>query len=157
MNKCANAIGTKKGGLSRKYVTEEEALLISTYTYGDKPEDEKPYELLNKKFREGKVQDKLVDKKSYCRLLLRALRKLPRTRCQTLYRGIREGEYEYIVGKDINWKGFSSTSTKMMATQHFLTDMKAKNPNGTSFTIEKEWGYNITDFSVYWNEEGTII
>ena len=129
--------------------SKEEAILIVSYTY--EAGKASPYKIINKKLRKGSIQDQLTNKKSYLRLLLRALRKLPRTKPQTLYRGIKDDKHEYKVGEEIEWKGFSSTSTSMRATQNFLKTKE--NVEKTLFEIRKVWGYNVSNFSKY-AEEG---
>ena len=142
---CKETIKERWSWLSKKYVlTEEEAVLISTYTYGEKGVslDRFPYRIINKKLWEGRIKGQTSDPKSYLRLLLRALRKLPRTVPQTLYRGVWETEYKLM------WKGFSSTTTSMEVTKGFLHN------KGSLFEIRDMWGYSISDFSIYSDEQG---
>ena len=113
-----------------------------------------PYVIINKKLREGNPEDQLKGKKSYLRLLLRTLRKLPRTEKQTLYRGISSKLREYKIGERIKWKSFTSTSTSMKVTQAFLTDPRIRKVEGTLFEIRNEWGYNVADFSEFPDESG---
>ena len=113
-----------------------------------------PYRVINNKLWEDNIQDQVSNPKSYLSLLLQALRKLPRTKPQTLYRGIKNDEHIYSVGDELLWKGFSSTSTSMGTTQSFLTDKETKKICGTLFEIRDMWGYDISDFSKYPKEQG---
>ena len=86
-------------------------------------------------------------------MLLRALHKLPKTKPQVLYRGIRGDEHEYKVGEKIEWRGFTSTSTSMEVAQVFLRI--GKKVKGTLFEIRNAWGYDIHGFSMFSNERGS--
>ena len=138
---------------NRYLLSREEAILVRSYTYEDEKAEVSAYEPINKKLREGDIEDQLTNKKSYLRLLLRALRKLPRIKPQTLYRGIRGDNKEYKVGEEIMWKGFSSTTKNMKITQNFLTNLNTGKVEGTLFEIRNAWGYELRDFSAY-AEEG---
>ena len=147
LEKCKETIKSKErwSWISKKYVlTEEEAVLISTYTYGEEGVslDRFPYSIINKKLWGSRTKSQRSNPKSYLRLLLRALRKLPRTKPRTLYRGVWKTKY------DLMWKGFSSTSTSMKATKNVLLN------KGTLFEIRDMWGYSISDFSEYPKEQG---
>lgn len=140
--------------ISTKYLhSKEEAILVTSYTVEDNANNTSPYRIINEKLRYGKYQDQVDAEKSYLRLLLRALRKLPRTAPRTLYRGERT-RYKNQKGSIVNWYGFSSTSTSMKATQNFLTNQDTGRIEGTLFEIRDEWGYNVSDFSEYPDEEG---
>lgn len=160
LDMCAKCINDRWDIINKKYLhSKEEAALISTYTYGqdDGSKIKFPYQAINQILRgndDRKAKEQMKNKKSYLRLLLRVLHKLPRTKPQTLYRGIKNVKHEYKVGKEILWKGFSSTSTSMEATIDFLTDKETKNIDGTLFDIRWIWGYNVSDFSVFSGENG---
>ena len=142
------------------YLSKEDIMSISSYTYdvtkgkttGTKKQI--PYKIINEKLRDGKAQDQLTNKKSYLCLLLRALRKLPRTKPQMLYRGVEDDTEEYEIGKTIVWKGFSSTSTSIRESTQFLKDKATGRVKGTLFEIQPTWGYDIHDFSFFPNEKG---
>ena len=156
--KCKKIVDRNKSGIKENYLqNKEETILITSYTHEDKVNMTSPYSIINKLLWENSIQDQFENKKSYLRLLLRALRKLPRTKPQTLYRGIKWDKHEYKVGEEIEWKGFSSTSTNMRATQAFFTNDKTKKVEGTLFEIRNAWGYDIHDFSDYTDEEGKFI
>ena len=152
---CKKVVDENRSIIEKSHLqNREEALLIISYTHEDKINKTSPYRIINKKLRERDIQDQLTNKKSYLCLLLRALRKLPRAKPQTLYRGIKYDEHEYEIGETIKWKGFSSTSTSMRATQAFLK-IKGK-VDRTLFEIKNCRGYDIHDFSDYADEEGKI-
>lgn len=138
--------------LAKRYmITREEALLIATYTHnGDN--SEAPYAKLNKLLRDDVDAFQKKSEKSYLRLLLRTLRKLSRTKPQTLYRGLNS-YHDYKEGGDDTWKGFSSASKIMNPTQIFM-DRSLYKKEGTLLEIRDMWGYDIADFSKYPNEQG---
>ena len=151
---CKRVVKTNKINIEKKCIlSNEEAVLIASYTYENKPYRElSPYIIINKKLWDDNTEDQLTNKKSYLHLLLRALRKLPRTKPQTLYRGITKDKHDYKVGEEVEWKGFTSTSTSMKVTQDFLT--AEGKVEGTLFEVRDEWGYSVADFSQYPKEEG---
>ena len=152
---CEEVFNEKKVIIEKNNIhNKEEAILITSYTYEAGKGEVSPYRIINKKLRERDIQDQLTNKKSYLRLLLRALRKLPRTKPQTLYRGITWDRHEYRVGEEIEWQGFTSTSISMKVTQVFLTNQVTNKVEGTLFEIRDEWGYNVADFSGF--DEGGI-
>ena len=104
-----------------------------------------------------KAQEQESNTRSYLRMLLRAIRKLSRTKPQTLYRGIKEHKQKYTVGEELLWKGFSSTSTSMEATRTFLTSNDTGRADGTLFEIRGMWGYRISDFSVFEGEQEVLL
>lgn len=136
--------------------SKEEAALVTIYTYEDKKNPGmSPYRIINKMLWEDTdIQSQMSDQNSYLRLQLRAFRKLPRTKPQTLYRGIKNDKHEYRVDEELGWKGFSSTSTSMKATQTFLEDKTTKKICGTLFEIRSMWGYDVSSFSKYPSERG---
>lgn len=152
---CSKIVEDNRPIIASKYLHSiEEAILVTSYTCEDSVNNTSPYRIINEKLRYGKYQDQVDTDKSYLRLLLRALRKLPRTARRTLYRGDRT-RYKNQKGSIVNWYGFSSTSTSMKATQNFLTNQDTNKVEGTLFEIRGEWGYNISDFSEFPDEEGT--
>ena len=156
LRKCKKVVDKNKVAIKENYVQcNKETILITSYTHEDQANKTSPYSIINKKLWRDEIQDQLTNKKSYLRLLLRALRKLPRTKPQTLYRGIKWDKHEYKVGEEIEWHGFTSTSTSMRATQTFLKTKE--NVEKTLFEIRNAWGYDIHDFSDYQEEEGKFI
>ena len=154
---CKEVVDENKDVIEENYLqNKEEATVIASYTYEAGKDETSPYRIINDKLWENSTQDQLINKKGYLRLLLRALRKLPITKPQTLYRGITLGGHEYKVGEEIVWKGFSSTSTNMKVAQNFLKIKEAKRVEGTLFEIRNVWGYDVRDFSRYTEEEGTF-
>ena len=82
LKECKETIEENKDTLKNRYLhSEEEASLITTYTYGKNPEDEDtPYRKLNRMLWDDKAQEQERNSGSYLRMLLRVLRKLSRTR-----------------------------------------------------------------------------
>ena len=154
---CKKIVKDRWSLLSKWYnLTEEEAVLVSTYTYSGKSgnPDIPPYRLINDKLWYRKIEDQRSNPKSYLRLLLRALRKLPRTKPQTLYRGTKAGKKKYYVGKKVELKAFTSTTRSMKVTQTFNSSTDPNDASGTLFEIRDMWGYSISDFSRYRSEQG---
>lgn len=158
LDECKKIVKLNRETLKSRFIhSEEEAVLVTTYTYGGGSNDDEenmPYRKLNKILWDDSIKDQKDKPKSYLRLLLRALRKLPRTKPQTLYRGIKVDGQEYEIGKELLWKGFSSTSTSMRATKYFLTNKETGEVDGTLFEIRGMWGYRISDFSKFPKEQG---
>ena len=152
---CKKVVYKNKDIVEENYVLNyDEAIVVTLYTYEDETNKTSPYSNINKKLWRDETQDQFTNKKSYLRLMLRVLRKLPRIKPQTLYRGIKWDKHEYKAGEEVVWKGFSSTSTSMKVTQSFITNKEIGKVEGTLFEIRNGWGYNIADFSQYRNEEG---
>ena len=155
LRNCKKVVDKNKQTIEENYLqNKEEAILIVSYTYEDQINKTSPYKIINEKLGDNGIQDQLTNKKSYPLLLLRALRKLPMTEPQTLYRGIRDNKHEYKVGEEIEWKGFTSTSKSMRVSQDFLTDKEGKKVEGTLFEIRNAKGYDIHSFSMFSNEKG---
>ena len=155
MEDCKKTVKGNTKVIKNNYLlSKEESIIVTSYTYEDEKNMTSPYRIINDKLRDDKADDQLEGKKSYLRLLLRALRKLPRTELQTLFRGIKKDKHKYTVGEKIKWKGFTSTSTSMKVTQAFLTDPRIRKVEGTLFEIRNEWGYNVADFSEFPDESG---
>ena len=144
-------------------ITKEDALIISSYTYEPKTKYEqyRPYSLLNKNMVSSnrKVGVKNIDK--YLLIFLLALRKLKRTRINTLYRCITSNvkldkdingkNYDYQKGnKKIFWP-FTSASNEQEIAERFLKDNKW----GTKYILKGEnlWGKDISLFNVCGEKE----
>lgn len=156
INECDGVVKRSWNVIRKRYMhTEEEAALVSIYTYEDDVKSEmSPYKIINKMLWEGNIQGQTSDPNSYLHLQLRAFRKLPRTKPQTLYRGIKNDKHEYSVGEELMWKGFSSSTTGMKVTQDFLRDRTTQRICGTLFEIRNMWGYDVSAFSRYPSEQG---
>ena len=156
-NKCDVVIDSNKDVLRKRYqLSYEEAWIISTYTHGNGNPEESPYIRINEKLRGNVYEDQIRNPKSYLRVLLRALRKLSRTKPQTLYRSIRNDTQIYVEGEVITWKGFTSTSLSVKVTKNFITNPETKKVSGTLFEIRDMWGYDIADFSCHPVEKGFL-
>ena len=146
-----------KDKLRKNYqLSYEEALIIFTYTYGNGNPEDFPYTRINEKLWKNDYEDQKRNPKSCLCMLLRALRKLSRTKPKTLYRSIRNDTKidEYVEGKAITWDGFTSTSPSVKVTKKFITNPETKKVSGTLFEIRDMWGYDIADFSCHRNEKG---
>lgn len=155
LHHCRKIDKMNAGILNKRYLlSEEESALITTYTYGGKDDSEPPCTKLNRALWSDDYQGQFSNAKSYLRILLRALRKLPRTVPTTLYRGIKNDNHEYNIGEELMWKGFSTVSPRMRQVRYFLMNTKTGNIEGTLFEIRGTWGYNVSDFSMYRAEQG---
>ena len=156
LSECKSFIDDKWCSPENRYIlSREEFIIVSSYTYEDDVYGASPYNIINKKFWNNNFEDQIKFKKSYTRLLLRALRKLPRVYGKTVYRGVDIPGSNYKVGEIIEWKAFSSTSLSIKTTQCFLKDSKTNLVRGTLFEIHDEWGYSVSNFSKY-NERGNF-
>ena len=156
MEDCEKTFKGNSIVIQKNYLLNEmESIVVTSYTYEDEKNEASPYRIINNKLWYNNTEDQLKEKKSYLRLLLGALRKLPRTELQTLFRGIKKDKHKYTVGEEVTWKGFTSTSTSMKVTQAFLTDSRIRKVEGTLFEIRNEWGYSVADFSEFPDESGT--
>lgn len=160
-DECKKAVTDKESKIKNNHLcNEEEAIAINMYT-SNSPlgcVNMKLYEIINKKLRENDMEDQ-IHKKSYTNLLLRSLRKIPRTRPQTLYRAVKKSANadgplyltdNYEKGEILHWSNFTSTSTSMHVAHEFIKGLSS----GTLFIIENGWGYSIKDFSSFEGEKG---
>ena len=153
----------KKGNLFEGF-TAEDAAAVALYTYdlGHGGFENNPYRLLNKALT-GTTNEGLRKVRGLLYLVMCALRKLPRVRGETLYRGVRSAvdNSEYKVGSVITFQGFSSTSTNMNTVKNFLLSVddmdNGKKSTGTLFVIEDGWGYDIQPYSLFPNEREILL
>lgn len=156
LSECKGLVDDKWYSPENRYIlSREESIQVSTYTYEDMDYDTSPYSLINKKLWNNDFEDQIKHRKSYLRLLLRAIRKLPRVYGKTVYRGVVTNSTNCKVGDTIVWNGFSSTSLSMKSTQTFLKDNETDLVKGVLFEVHGGWGYSISNFSKY-NERGNL-
>ena len=147
-----------------KFISKDEALIISSYTYEPKTmyKQYSPYRLLNKNLvadnRKSGVQN--IDK--YLFLLLTALREMTKCKKNCLFRCISSkvklekdpNNTKYIPYKEGNNKtfwAFTSTSYDETIAENFL----GNDGTGTKYKIVggNLWGYDITLFNVCGEKE----
>ena len=156
--------------IKEKYpkITEEDAIIISSYTCESKNENYSPYRILNTNLVSENRKNGLKNISKYLYIFLNSLRKLtryyPDSNNKYLYRCIRSKinymidpfnnkSEPYINGHTKIFWGFTSTSPNIKMTYDFL-DKKKDVKSGTVFTLYGDvWGYDITLFNFYKEEE----
>lgn len=152
----------KKGAVPEGF-TEEDAAAIAAYTYDFGPTDfeDNPYRIINKSVA-GRDFNRLQKASGLLYLVMTALRKLPRYKGVTLYRGVRSdvklNESRYRRGNTVVWMALSSTSPDLEATKAFLSrGSKSKEARGTLFIIDGAWGYDIQPYSLFPTEAEILL
>lgn len=173
ITKSKKKIETNFSKIEEKYpnITEEDAIIISSYTCESVNDNYSPYKILNKNLVSDDRKSGIMKINKYLYILLRSLRKLPRyylnKESKYLYRCIKvkvnymidptnKKSVPYIEGNKKTFWGFTSTSKYIRTTYKFLNeDNNFK--SGTVFTLYGDiWGYNITLFN-YFNEEEILL
>lgn len=143
-------------------LTDDEAGAISCYTLQVEEGNKSPYEVINEALAKSRDRKELMFTRKLIYLLLCGLRKLPRFRPSTgqvLYRGLRlkkeNGHQYYAKGRIVTWRGFTSTTTDITATNDFIEKTQASilfNIGGVDL-----WGYDIKAFSPFQDEEEILL
>ena len=174
-SKTKEIIDNNLDKIKKKYpnITNEDIQIISSYTCEAKDKDFNPYKLLNKNLVTEKRKQGIKNISKYLYIFLKSLRKLERYypnlngKSKYLYRcinskvSINEDRFNpklvpYIEGNTKTFLGFTSTSPNPQMTYDFLKG-EENNKNGTIFTLTgKIWGYDITLFN-YFNENEILI
>ena len=159
--------------INEKYpkIQFDEAVIISSYTCEAEDRSFSPYNILNKNMISQKRKEGLKNVSKYLFILLKTLRLLPRyypdPTQKYLYRCINakvnlmidpdnEKLVPYIRGKNKTFWTFTSTSPKIKTSFEFLGEEKSSK-YGTIFSLEgKIWGYDITLFN-YFDEEEILL
>eukprot|EP01106_Pelomyxa_sp_JSP_P006330 TRINITY_DN2019_c0_g2_i1.p1 TRINITY_DN2019_c0_g2~~TRINITY_DN2019_c0_g2_i1.p1 ORF type:complete len:490 (+),score=102.11 TRINITY_DN2019_c0_g2_i1:116-1585(+) len=149
----------------RKWLNCDEIDSIILYTFEYSKQEEKkysPYKILNQALMVNSIE-KLEPLKGFMWLLFSGLHKLPRVFSEQLpskrfYRGITiPVDYSAFKSeKDITFYGFTSTSTEVDVTLHFMKEQQSGFFGGTLFHICDAWGYNLQDFSLF-NKELEVL
>lgn len=149
-------------------LTDDEAGAISCYTLQAEKGNKSPYEVINEVLAKSRDRKELMFTRKLLYLLLCGLRKLPRFRPSTgqvLYRGLRlkvpqskeeaKGYQYYAKGRIVTWRGFTSTTTDLSATNDFIGEAE----ESTLFNIGGVdlWGYDIKAFSPFPDEEEILL
>ena len=153
-----------------KNITEEEAVIISSYTCEARDKKFSPYRLLNKSLVSPNRKQGIDNVSKYLYILLTSLRKLeryyPDPKNNFLYRCIKKiidlkidpfnkNYIPYVVGNTKTFWGFTSTSPNIKTTYSFLGENKEnKIKSGTVFTLTGDiWGYDISLFNYFMENE----
>ena len=169
---CKNKIELNLDKIKEKYpsITEDEAIIISSYTCEAEDNDYSPYKLLNKNLASDDRINGIKKISKYFYILLKSLRKLkkyyPTKENKYLYRciGVKvnykidpfdKKSVPYIEGNTKTFWSFTSTSTCIKTSYKFLKGEKIQ--SGTIFTLYGDiWGYDISLFNVF-NEEEILL
>ena len=170
LKQCKEKVEPIFSEIHSKYqnISQEDAMIITSYTCESKDYSYSPYRILNKNLISEDRKNGLKIISKYLYIFLCSLRKLPRYYPNKtkgyLYRCINK-QINYMINpfkpklipyiqgnKKIFW-GFTSTSPNIMMTYKFLGEKK-QIKNGTIFSLfGNVWGYDITLFNVYKEEE----
>jgi hypothetical protein len=166
----------KFSSIQKKYpiISYEDAQIITSYTCELNEEDHiyNPYKILNSNLVSDDRKNGIRKISKYLFLFLKALRKLDRYypdknkkyfyRCiskqvELNYSSFNNKIIPYIQGEKKNFWAFSSASINPLTSLMFLGKDKNENKTGTIFTLTgKIWGYDITLFNVF-NEEEILL
>ena len=168
--KTEKIINKNKAKIKLKYpkIKENDMKIISSYTCEAKNKKYSPYKLLNKNLVSDNRQEGINNISKYLYILINSLRKLdkyyPKENSKYLYRCIntkveinnnifKPKLIPYMMGNKKTFWSFTSTSPDVMTTYNFLKN-EEKNKSGTIFTLTgKVWGYDITLFNYYGENE----
>jgi len=183
ISKSENKIKENFNEIKQKYpsLNFNDAVIISSYTCETEDEDFSPYKILNKNMVSENRKQGLNNISKYLFILLKTLRLLPRyypdPKNKYLYRCINKKvnlmfdpedatKIPYIRNMNKTFWAFTSTSPKIKTSFQFLgkkqiIEIKENEKNekkdlffGTIFTLSgKIWGYDITLFNNYGEEE----
>ena len=174
-NKVNKLVEDRNINIKEKYpnISNEDSLIIASYTCEAKNCEFSPYRTLNRNLASGNREEGLKKVSKYLFILLNALRKLkryyPDEEQKYLYRGIKvmvntkidpfnPKLVPYLRNKQKTFWAFSSTSPLPATALGFLGDNgyheEKKLKSGTFFSLYgKIWGYDITVFNKYKEEE----
>ena len=170
ITKCKKIIDINFNKIKKLYtkITYDDSLIISSYTCESYKGKFNPYKILNSNLVEDDRIKGINNISKYFFILLQSLRKLtkyyPKKETPFLYRCISQKVsinfdqfnkklVPYISGNTKQFWGFTSTSPNLLI--NFLGEDKNKNINcGTIFTIIGDvWGYDITLFNYFKENE----
>ena len=174
-NKVNKLVEDRNIKIKEKYpnISKDDSLIIASYTCEAKNYEFSPYRTLNRNLASGNREEGLKKVSKYLFILLNALRKLkryyPDEEQKYLYRGIKvmvntkidpfnPKLVPYLRNKQKTFWAFSSTSPLPATALGFLGDNgyheEKKLKSGTFFSLYgKIWGYDITVFNKYKEEE----
>jgi hypothetical protein len=170
MSKCKKTIEKNLEKIKKKYtkITKEDAYIICSYTCESKDKKFNPYRLLNTSLISENRENGLNNISKYLYIFLNSLRKLEKYippednkylyRCITNKVGLSDDPFNkkyvpYKVGNIKTFWGFTSTSPNIKTTYNFLKK-EVKIRSGTIFVLGGDiWGYDITLFNYFGEEE----
>lgn len=170
LTKTEEIINENWDQIKKKYskITKEDSKIICSYTCESKNNKFSPYKILNKNMVSENRKEGVQNISKYLFILLKSLRKLdkyfPNEKNKYLYRCINSKVninhdifnkklVPYITGNTKTFWGFTSSSPDIAMTYNFLKE-EGNNKSGTIFTLAgKIWGYDITLFNYYKENE----
>ena len=168
--KCKETIDDNLDKIKEKYnkINKEDAYIICSYTCESEEQEYSPYRIMNQNLVSENRKNGLNNISRYLYILLNSLRKLsryyPSKKNKYLYRCItkqvnilidpkNKKSVSFIEGNEKTFWGFTSTSPNVKMTYNFLKEEK-KIKSGTIFTLGGDiWGYDITLFNYFKEEE----
>ena len=168
--KCKDTIDKNLDKIIKKYnkINKDDAYIICSYTCELKEKEYSPYRILNINLVSKNRKKGINNISKYLYIFLNSLRKLsryyPSEENKYLYRCINdkvslsrdpfnEKLIPYIKGNEKTFWGFTSTSINEKLSYEFLKEEK-KIKSGTVFTLGGDiWGYDITLFNYFGEEE----
>ena len=173
IKKCQKKVNDNWIKISNMYknITLEDAFIVASYTCESKDKNYSPYKILNENLVSEDRKNGLTIISKYLYIFLNSLRKLPRyypnQTNKYLYRCIKNHinykidpfnpkSIPYITGNRKTFWGFTSTSPNANISYKFLGGKKSLK-KGTIFILCGDiWGYDITLFN-YYNEEEILL
>ena len=170
LSKCKSTIDKNFAEIKKEYpnISKDDAYIICSYTCESKEDEYNPYRLLNRNLASEDRKNGINKISKYLYILLRALRKLKRYypnnennylfRCITCKVNLSEDPFNkkyipYKIGNIKTFWGFTSTSENVKLTYKFLKE-EEKIKSGTIFSLRGDiWGYDITLFNYFGEEE----
>ena len=169
-SKCKKVVEDNNKEIKEKYpnISNDDALTISSYTCESIEEDFSPYRILNLNLVSRNRRQGITNVSKYLFILLKSLRKLKRYypdpekkylhRCISFKVNLMIDPFNknlmpYIRGNTKTFWGFTSTSPNPKTSFNFL-GKKKDIKSGTIFILGGDiWGYDITLFNYYGEEE----
>ena len=145
-------------------ISKEDAYIICSYTCESRIKDFSPYKILNKNLLSEDKQNGIEKISKYLYILLKAVRQLPKYmpdrdnkylfRCINKKVDLDNGKKGYHNGMIKTFWGFTSTTINSDTSYDFLKNNGEINKSGTVFILGGDiWGYNITLFNFFGEEE----
>ena len=133
-------------------LTEDEARVIAGYTV-EVPEGqgESMYTVLNTALRGDRSMSSMMRIRDLFMMFLGALRKLPLVEIPVLHRGI--DVHIDLTGQTATFSAFTSTSASKNVAREFV----GRQGSGTVLTFEHCFGYDISKFSLFPQEQEVLI
>ena len=168
LNKVQNFVDNNFNAIINKYpnISKEDAQIISSYTCESMDKAYSPYKIVNSNLVKDDRCKGVNNVSKYVFILLSALRKLkkysPNAQKNALFRCIKTNvklfdpfnrNSSYIKGNKKTFWGFTSTTIEFERAKKFLGTEKNKKVGTIFFLTGDIWGYDISLFNVFHEEE----